>query len=182
METQQEQDVTRQWQEHSLAHSCDTILRLGLASEEDLEIDCETTRQHWESGKGAEIIELHAMRMADEPTQVEGTVEHLSASIGASVVPQLLPAPFAAKLATPNGFYDKHPDLFDLAKALQCPILFNEDADVIGLGSINPITTNTFALAVQLYVESIQNIKPLISAVRLNYETWSTLCHRHFNR
>lgn len=182
METQEHNDVTRQWQELSLAQSCDTILQFQLISEEDLELDCARVRERWNDNRGAEIVEQHVLRIADEPTQIEGLVEHLSASIGAAMEPPHLPAPFASKLVTPNGFYDKHPDLFELAKALQCPILFNEDADVLGLGSINPVTTNTFSQAVQLYVQSIQDITPLISTVRLNYETWANLCQRHFDR
>ena len=182
MDTQTQMDVTRQWQEHSLAHTCDIILQLGLSSEEELDIDCASIRDLWDNGKGAEVIEQHALRVAEEPSQVDALVEHMSLSISSSSVSPLIPAPFASRLVTPNAFYDKHPDLYELAAALQCPILYNEDADVIGIGSINAIATSTFSQAIQLYIQSIQNIKPLISSVRLNYETWSVVCQRHFKR
>lgn len=136
----------------------------------------------WKRGLSAEpLYRLAALEVEDE-SQYEASIERRGTMLASMVTPIMPPAPFAAKMVTPSAFYEKHPPLFDLARSLKCPILYNEDADVIGIGSINPVTATIFAQATHSYITETQGIQPYISCVRVNYESWKSLTTKHFER
>lgn len=134
----------------------------------------------WNKQMAAEPLFRLAAIEDDDESQYEASIERWSTMLASLVTPVMPPAPFAARMATPSAFYEKHEPIYDLGRSLQCPILYNEDADVIGLGSINPVTATIFAQAIHAYVSETQNIKPYITCVRLNYNSWKTLTNKHF--
>ncbi|MFC4995460.1 hypothetical protein [Rubritalea tangerina] len=171
-----------EWHTYSLQQSAGAFLKANIASEEEVMTISNQCFDAWNRNLAAEPLFKLAAIEDDDESQYEASIERWSTMLASLVTPIMPPAPFAAKMMTPNGFYEKHEPIYELARSLQCPILFNEDADVLGLGSINPVTATIFAQAVHAYISDTQGISPYITCVRLNYESWYTLTNKHFVR
>jgi len=93
-------------------------------------------------------------------------------------VPQLIP--FAGKLIAPSAFYESFDRVHLIAKALMVPVIFVEDTDAIGVGSANPIAAAILADKIRDIVSRRFDIRPFMTVVRLDYETWTFLANKHF--
>lgn len=138
--------------------------------------------QAWTENRAAEPLHRLAVLEDEDESQYEASIERWGTMLASLVTPVMPLVPFAAKMMTPSAFYEKHEPIYQLARTLLCPILYNEDADVIGVGSINPVTATIFAQAIHAYVKGTQGIAPYITCVRLNYESWNSLNAKHFAR
>ena len=171
-----------EWHTYSLQQSAAAFLKANIATQEEVMTVSEQCVDAWNSNLAAEpLFRLAALEVVDE-SQFEASIERWSTMLASLVTPIMPPAPFAVKMMTPSAFYEKHEPIYDLARSLKCPILYNEDADVIGLGSINPVTATIFAQALHAYVTETQKIAPYITCVRMNYESWKALTEKHFAR
>lgn len=92
--------------------------------------------------------------------------------------PQLIP--FAGKLIAPSAFYESFDHLHQAARALLAPIIFAEDTDAIGVAALNPIAGSLLATVIQESVFRRVGIRPFLTVVRLDYESWTFLCRKHF--
>lgn len=171
-----------EWHTYSLQQSAGAFLKASIATQEEVMTISDQCVQAWNMNLAAEPLFRLAALEDDDESQYEASIERWSTVLASLVTPVMPPAPFAAKMMTPSAFYEKYEPLYDLARSLMCPILYNEDADVIGLGSINPVTATIFAQAVHAFVAGSQDIVPYITCVRLNYESWKTLTAKHFSR
>ncbi|MGJ8671650.1 hypothetical protein [Rubritalea sp.] len=171
-----------EWHSYALQQSSDIFLKSKIATKEEVFTITEQCLKAWKQGLAAEPLHRLAALEDDDENQFEASIERWSAVLASLVTPVMPPAPFASKMMTPNGFYEKHEPIFELARSLQCPILYNEDADVIGVGSISPVTCTIFAQAVHAYISETQGILPYITCVRLNYTSWKALNAKHFIR
>jgi hypothetical protein len=171
-----------EWHTYSLQQSSDVFLKSQIATKEEVFTISDQCMKAWKQGLAAEPLFKLAALEDDDESQYEASIERWSAVLASLVTPVMPPAPFASKMMTPSAFYEKHEPIFELARSLQCPVLYNEDADVIGVGSINPVTCTIFAQAVHAYVSDSQGILPYITCVRLNYESWNALNAKHFMR
>lgn len=113
--------------------------------------------------------------------------EHLgtaSLAIAEKIAPGLNPPPplipFAGKLIAPSAFYESFDHLHHLARALLSPVIFAEDTDSIGVAALNPFAAAIFASAIQDSVFRRVGIRPFLTVVRLDYESWTFLCRKHF--
>ncbi|MEO1856242.1 MAG: hypothetical protein ABGY95_02600 [Rubritalea sp.] len=171
-----------EWHTYSLQQSAAAFLKANIAAQEEVVTLSEQCIEDWNNNLPAEPLFKLATLEADNESQYEASIERWSTMLASLVTPIMPPAPFAAKMMTPSAFYEKHQPIYDLARSLKCPILYNEDADVIGLGSINPVTATIFAQALHAYITNTQSITPYITCVRMNYESWKSLTSKHFGR
>ena len=171
-----------EWHTYSLQQSAGAFLKANIATQEEVMTISEQCMEAWNNNLAAEPLFKLVALMEEDESQYEASIERWSTMLASLVSPIMPPAPFAVKMMTPSAFYEKHEPIYDLARSLQCPILYNEDADVIGLGTINPVTATIFAQALHAYVTDTQRISPFITCVRINYESWKALTAKHFAR
>ncbi|PQJ29263.1 hypothetical protein [Rubritalea profundi] len=171
-----------EWHSYSLQQSAGAFLKANIATEEEITTVSGQCIEAWNNNLAAEPLFRLATLEDDDESQYEASIERWGTMLASLVTPIMPPAPFAVKMMTPSAFYEKHEPIYDLARSLKCPILYNEDADVIGLGSINPVTATIFAQALHAYVTETLQISPYITCVRMNYESWKALTEKHFSR
>ena len=171
-----------EWHTYSIQQSTGAFQQAGIANSSDVELVTQYCLDSWTKNLPAEPLERLAVLDSDEEGQYQFTVERWSAMLANLVHPVMPPAPFAASMVTPNSFYEKYQPIYDLARSFKCPILYNEDADVIGLGSINPVTATIFAQAAHAYISETLKISPFITCVRIGYDSWRKLNEKHFER
>jgi hypothetical protein len=98
-----------------------------------------------------------------------------------TVLPSCPPLiPFAGKLIAPSAFYEAYTHLHALARALLSPVIFAEDTDAIGTGALNPIASQIMAEHILAGVNRRFGIRPFVTAVRLDFESWTFLNRKHF--
>lgn len=171
-----------EWHTYALEQSSAAFLKANIATKEEISKIADSCMKSWSRNLAAEPLLSLAELEDDDENQYEASIERWSTMLASLVHPIMPPAPFAAKMVTPSAFYEKHEPIYQLARTFQCPVLYNEDADVIGVGSINPVTVTIFAQALHAYVKETQGIAPYITCVRLNYESWNSLNTKHFAR
>jgi hypothetical protein len=88
--------------------------------------------------------------------------------------------PFAGKLIAPSSFYESFQQILAIGRALVAPVLFAEDTDAIGVGSVNPLAARTLADEIHAAVERRFGIRPFLTVARLDYENWTFLARKHF--
>ncbi|MFT4176440.1 MAG: hypothetical protein QM627_07255 [Luteolibacter sp.] len=130
----------------------------------------------------ADVIELLARIRGIEDEQLAAAIGQLSEQAAACVTPYQPGIPFADKLIIPGAFYDAFPALKTAAKYLKTPVIYAEDADAIGIASINPIATRMLGELIAKTVHGQTAIRPFISLVRTDYDVWVELNHKHFER
>lgn len=171
-----------EWHQYILEQTCSVLSEASLANDSELEQVRNHAIRAWSQGLPCEPLEVLIRIQEPDGIQLEAIMEHNSSMIAQAFAANMLPAPFASQMMTPTGFYEKHEAAFIMAKSFKCPILYNEDADVLGIGSVNPVTATVFGQAMLAYISETQGIQPFISCVRLNYDSWLALCERHFAR
>lgn len=177
-----EHNMVSEWHHYALEQTIKAMTESSIAQPHEIEVIRKNTLNNWNNGLPAEpLYELTALQEPDS-SQLDAIVEHNAQMISSTFFPNILPAPFAKQMPTPSSFYEKHEAVYEMAKSFKCPILYNEDADVIGLASINPVTVVVFGQAIQAYISETLSIQPFISKVRINYATWTHLCEKHFLR
>ena len=82
------------------------------------------------------MAELRGIGDADQSTALAGWARVMTPALK-----KRYPfVPFADKVAGSSlSIFDKHPSLYDFVAELKCPLVFAEDADAIGIGSVNPV-------------------------------------------
>ncbi|SHK32868.1 hypothetical protein SAMN02745181_3624 [Rubritalea squalenifaciens DSM 18772] len=171
-----------EWHQYVLEQTCSIMSEASMSNESELDQVRGYTIHAWSQGLPCEPLEVLLRLQEPDSSQLEAIMEHTSSMIAQAFSANMLPAPFASTMMTPTSFYEKHEAAYQMAKSFKCPILYNEDADVLGLGSVNPVTATVFGQAMHAYISETQGIRPFISCVRLNYDSWVALCERHFTR
>ena len=181
-ESPQSGNFLTEWHSYSMQQSAGAFKKAGIASDNDIELVTQYCLDSWKKNLAAEPLQRLAVLDSDDESQYQFTIERWNTMLASLVHPVMPPAPFAGSMVTPNAFYEKHEPIYDLARSFKCPILYNEDADVIGVGSINPVTVTIFAQAAHAYLSETFKISPFISCVRIGYDAWTTLNEKHFER
>jgi len=151
----------------------------NLASAEDCSQVAGTVRRRWEQGKGADPIEGLARLRADG-NMLDASVEMISLQMAKSLPYNMQRVPFASRFITPTSFYEKHPDIERLCRLMMVPVTFTEDLDVIGVASINPFFADTLVSTIAEELKEVSPVQPIVSAVRLDYKGWMSMCEKHF--
>jgi len=132
------------------------------------------------NGHPNDLIEAIARVHARDEGQISETVNTLAEKISLTLntAPPLIP--FAGKLITPTAFYESFDRIHRIAAALLVPVIFVEDTDTIGVASINPVAAEMLSQIIQDAVSRRFGIRPFMTVVRLDHESWSFLTRKHF--
>lgn len=167
--------------EHALIRNLAMLQQHNLASAEDCSQVAASVRRSWESGQGADPIDGLARLRAGSGNMLDASVEMISYKMAKSLPFVPTRVPFAARLIKPTAFYEKYPQITLLCRLMMVPIVYTEDLDVIGIGSINPFFADTLAATIAEEIKKISPILPIVSVIRLDYIGWMKMCTKHFN-
>jgi len=87
---------------------------------------------------------------------------------------------FGSKLLNTTAIYEQFPEVFTCAKISKCPIIFSEDSDVIGFGTINPVAATLMMKYTSEIIKNKTGVVPFMSLVLLDMASWEKICERHF--
>ena len=122
------------------------------------------------------MAELRGIQESDQLASVEGWARALAPIVKKrhSLVP------FAGKLLGSASLFEKYPTVEKAAAAVKCPLIFSEDADVLGFGTINPVASSHLSSFVAEYFKEQSGVTPYLSIFLIDLPTWQTICRRQF--
>ncbi|BCX49118.1 hypothetical protein HAHE_30260 [Haloferula helveola] len=163
-----------------LEHTVEAFSRAKLATGEEIQRLRTRFTSRQADDPPIDLVELLARLQGTEEERLGIEVARISAGV-ASVIPQAPPLiPFAGKLMAPSAFYEAYTQLHELSKALLSPVIYAEDTDAIGTGALNPIASMIMGHRILASVNRRFAIRPFVTAVRLDYESWAFLSRKHF--
>jgi hypothetical protein len=160
--------------------TAEALSQAGVASDEDIFKALTMTREAQAMGKPADMIETMARVLGHDEEHISRAISELSAAVASTMHPSPPYIPFASKLIAPSAFYESFDVLHALAKSLLVPVIYAEDTDALATGSINPIAANIFSQEIYQAVAKRFGIRPFITVIRMDYESWAFLCRKHF--
>ncbi len=137
-------------------------------------------RDHHAKEKPSDFIEVLARVQGHEEENIGKAVVELADRIAFTLTPYPPLVPFGGKLIAPSAFYDSFTWLQKIARVLLSPVIYAEDTDAIGTASANPVASAIFAEEIQNHIFRRVGIRPFVSTVRLDYESWTFLTRKHF--
>ncbi len=163
-----------------LEKSIEAFKQASLATDEEIA----RVRRRFADGivdeRPVDLVEALARTQGTEEERMGIEVARISHGM-AAVIPAAPPLiPFGGKLMAPSAFYESYTHLHDMAKALLSPILFAEDTDAIGTGSLNPVAGRIMGEEILEAVSRRFGIRPFVSVIRLDYDSSTFLARKHF--
>ena len=158
------------------------LLQAGAASKQDLIQALTLARQSHARGKPADLLETLSMTQGHSEEKLPGVIQGLGEKISIALTPSPPMIPFAGKLISPSAFYEAFPDLQQLGHALLSPVIYAEDSDAIGTAALNPLAATIMAEEIMAAVARRYNIRPFVTAVVLDYDSWQNITRKHFQR
>ena len=152
----------------------------GLATAEEIERLRVRFKQKVDADQPADLVEILARLQGTEEERMGIEVARISHGIASVITPSPPLIPFAGKLIAPSAFYEAYTQLHELSKALLSPVIFAEDTDAIGTGGLNPIASLIMSDRILQAVNRRFAIRPFVTAVRLDYESWNFLGRKHY--
>jgi hypothetical protein len=131
-------------------------------------------------GEPLDLLEILARVQGAEEEHVGIEVARISHAVSMVIHPSPPLVPFAGKLIAPSAFYESFDQVHRAARALLSPVLYAEDTDAIGTGALNPIAARIMADDILASVDRRFGIKPFVTAVRMDYDSWAFLTRKHF--
>ena len=122
---------------------------------------------------------LAALRIR-EPEARALEVERIGRSLSHSLGQPLALIPFASRMQTPSVFYDMNEALLADCLKLMTPVLYPEESEVIGIGSINPAALQISTRTIMQFIADKTGTTPIVSSVLLHHEGWISLCQQQF--
>jgi len=168
--------------EECLERTATLLLQAGAASKQDLINAITIARQSHARGVPADLLETLCIAQGHTEEQLPAIIQSFSDKISITLTPSPPMIPFAGKLITPSAFYEAFPDLRQLGAALLGPVIYAEDSDAIGTAALNPVAATIMAEEIMAAVARRYNIRPFVTAVVLDYASWTTITRKHFQR
>lgn len=166
--------------EECLTQTAAALRDASAAKPSELAQAIDATREAHAAGKPADLLE-ELVRLRGHAGEL---FSHAILDLGDKVADALALhqpiIPFAGKLIAPSIFYDSFDHLHKIAMTLLTPVIYAEDTDAIGTGSINPVASALFAEEIGHAVYKRFGVRPFITATRLDYESWTFLSRKHF--
>lgn len=152
----------------------------GAASDSDIFKALARVRESQGKGIPEDLIETLGRVLGHEEEHLGAAILTLADAVASTLNPAPATIPFASKLIAPSAFYESFEALHQLGKALLVPVLYAEDTDAIGTGSINPIAATLLGDEAYYAVGKRFGIHPFLTCARMEYESWAFLCRKHF--
>ena len=134
------------------------------------------------SVSSGDILPVMAYLRGISEDEQTGSIKQWARSITPIVKKRYSLVPFASKLLGQSPIFEKYEEVRKAAGKLKCPLIFSEDSDVIGFGTLNPVAGACLAEHVADHLEKETSLKPYISTFLLDYPTWVTICERQFGK
>ena len=131
-------------------------------------------------GKPSEIFETITRLSTVAPRDIPDFIAGLGLAVAKTLRQRVPLVPNLTRLVPPSAFYTDFPELAIAARALLVPVLYSEDHEAIGLGSVNPVPALELAQMIERELPTETGVMPFVSVVRLDYDTWRTLLEKHF--
>lgn len=163
-----------------IERTASALLESEAATPEEIETAIQQCEIALDQGKRFELLELVARIQGHEEEFMGDAIFKLSESVSNTLVNPPILITFAAKLIVPNAFYSAFPELLKECSEMLCPLIFAEDTDAIGVGSINPIAAIMMAERICTQVKQHRSIRPFMTSARMDYESWCFLTRKHF--
>ena len=152
----------------------------GIATETEIARTRVVFERSVSQGAPMDLLEILARVQGAEEEHVGIEVARITHAVSMVIHPSPPIVPFAGKLIAPSAFYESFDQLHKSARALLSPIIYAEDTDSIGTGALNPVAARIMAEEILATVDRRFGIKPFVTAVRMDYESWSFLSRKHF--
>jgi len=166
--------------EECLVRTAEALHDTGAATHTQISHALVSARRSHAEGVPMELLEALARVLGHVEEQLGPVIADLGDAV-ASTLPLPPPlVPFGGKLIAPTAFYDSFEPIRKLGRALLAPVLYAEDADAIGVGSPNPIAATILGEEIVRAADRRLGIKPFVTLVRLDYESWTFLNRKHF--
>ena len=163
-----------------LEHTCSVLLNFQLATEEEVHAVAGRGQSPRGEARTVDPLEFLASDRAAEPEFVSAELEKVGRQLARGLGDNLVLAPFANRLPTPSAFYQSHQTVREGCQRIMTPVLFNEEAEVIGIGSVNPVALEIGARMIRTTLGKLTGTQPIISKMLLNHESWIALCEKQF--
>lgn len=137
-------------------------------------------REQQAGGKPSDMLEALSRIQGHGEERIGHAILELGNRVASTLSPYAPLIPFAGKLIAPSAFYESFDQIHRIARALLSPVIYSEDTDSIGTASINPVSSVILADEIRNTVYKRFGIRPFLTIVRLDYESWSFLCRKHF--
>lgn len=122
---------------------------------------------------------LAALRVRD-PDARPVEVERLGRALAQVMGQTLALIPFGSRLPTPSGFYDVNEGVLGDCQRLMTPVLYAEEVEVIGIGSINPVSLRLTSERIIDSLSARTGTKPIVSRMLMHHDGWIALCQKQF--
>lgn len=151
-----------------------------VATDDEIMRALDIARESQIKGKPADLIETLARVLGHEEEHISKAIRQISSAVASTMHPSPPHIPFTSKLIAPSAFYESFDAIHRMAKQLLVTVLYAEDTDAIATGSINPIAAKILGDQILSAVHKRFGIRPFITVVRMDYESWTFLCRKHF--
>lgn len=168
--------------EECLQRTATALFQTGTAGKDDLIHTMHLVRQSNFHGQPADLLDTLARHLHTDEDQVAAAAASYGERISATLSPNLHVVPFAGRLIAPSTFYENHPDVQRLGAALMAAVIYAEDSDAIGTASINPIAAIILGEEIAAAVARRVNVRPIITSVMLDHQSWTQVIRKHFQR
>ena len=163
-----------------LMRTAEALWATGAANDPEIREMLGLVRDSMARGRPLDMLETLARVKGHEEERLGAALLPLTNAVASFMKPSPACIPFAGKLIAPSAFYDSFDKMHELGKMLMAPVIFAEDSDAIGTGSVNPIAAQILGEEIQHAVAKRLGIRPFITVSCMEYESWSFLCRKHF--
>jgi hypothetical protein len=153
-----------------------TEFQLGTSSE--LAQLAEEGQQPAGTERQLDPLEIFAQCRGIEPDERPLEIERIGRIMSTALQRPLVLPPFVNRLPSPSSFYDANPGLLEVCQELMTPVLYAEDTEVIGVGSINPIALAQVSERITSILGERTGTNPIVSPMLLTHEGWVGMCHK----
>jgi hypothetical protein len=173
-------DVCWEFAERCLIQTSKVLSETRAASVTDIFNGLIEARNSHAVGKPADLLEMIARIQGHSEEHLGAAVLNLGNIVAATLTPYQPVIPFGTMLLAPSAFYESYDQLHKIARVLLAPVIYAEDSDVIGTASINPIASKMMAEEIRSTVFKRFGIGPFVTTTRLDYPSWISISHKHF--
>lgn len=163
-----------------LDKTCELLEEHGLATPDELRQLSEHGLAPMRGPRPWDPLEFLAALRVRDPDVRPIEIEKIGRSVAQSMGQQLALIPFGHRMPTPSGFYEANKELLGDCRRLMTPILYAEESEVIGIGSINPVALKLVAKHIVSDLGNKTGTKPLVSRMLLHHDGWISLCQKQF--
>lgn len=154
------------------------LAEFQLATPGELAKFAEEGQQSAGSERQQDPLEILCAVRGVEADKLPIEIERLGRTLATALGKPLVLPPFASRLPSPSAFYDGNPGLLEECQALMTPILFAEDTEVIGVGSVNPVALVQITERITNLLGERTGTNPIISPLLLTHDGWLSMCQK----